>query len=261
MVRALSRGSFVGLVVVAAGASHARAASPGPRPPADAVNQAVLAIKETVSVIPAPAFDGTFYSTVAQVIPVLFVLVFVELGLMKRRDVPVAAAPFLLGVVTMLAGGEMVCLYALKEQKALGQLADLVISGGLLWSASLVVLAALHPITTAIATGRVGRVLLTIYFVLALSAVALVATRVIGFVEFVAVVAVTPAFAGVALRALGDIPSDVRRIRGGRASSDETTVPSATAQVPPPSSGKGLRLIVGVAVVLLLRRWKRQGPR
>jgi hypothetical protein len=50
-------------------------------------------------------FDPTYHSTVAQVLPVLFALVFVELLLPEDRRISLAkAGPFLLASLTMLVG-------------------------------------------------------------------------------------------------------------------------------------------------------------
>src|SRR4051794_38267252 len=69
----------------------------------------------------AAAFEPEYYSTVAQILPVVFVLLFVEMILRREEKEPefelASAAPFLFGTLTWTLGAEVMCIALLKERR------------------------------------------------------------------------------------------------------------------------------------------------
>jgi peptidoglycan/LPS O-acetylase OafA/YrhL len=76
-------------------------------------------------------FDPAFYSTTAQVVPVLFVLLAIELRMFSRRENAPKETPtralFLLTIAILLAASELFSLAALHDRKQPARIVDAVI--------------------------------------------------------------------------------------------------------------------------------------
>jgi hypothetical protein len=196
-------------------------------------------------------FDPTFYATIAQVIPLLFVLLFVELGVVRRGErIPARAAPFMLSVLVLLVGGEAVALYAVREGQDPGPAGEAVVAGALIWSAMVAFIVVGQPITSAISGSRAGGLGLVTYFAGAVVALSLHTLDVIAFPTFVALVALAPVAVGVMLPALFDVARDVRR---------------AVERRPEQASSKGRHsemsardILIAVAVLIIARSGRRR---
>jgi hypothetical protein len=158
--------------------------------------------------------DTTFYATVAQVIPVLFVLLFVELWRRDREEQLGSMAPFLLGVVTLLIGAEAVSLKIVKDGSAPTWTDEAVVAGALVWSALVAVAWVVPPMVRSIAKSRVGAWLLLTYFLGLAAMLALVSERVVSDSVFIAYAAGAPALIGVLVPFVADMVRDFRRAMG-----------------------------------------------
>jgi hypothetical protein len=209
-------------------------------------------------------FDPTFYSTVAQVLPVLLVVVFVELLLARERDSFLnlhSGGPFVLSALALALGAEFVCLQALKEARPPSELEDAVVVMGLVWPGFVLVTVVLRPIAEAISRSRIGAGLLLLYFLGAVAGFFLFAMDVVPLSTWLVGASVAPA-CEVAVFAIADmVPSRMwtrdRRRRDGsqpRKPDKESLVvePAGAGPAPRHDQGGRWRRLLLLAVLLLV---------
>src|SRR4051794_11745533 len=105
------------------------------------------------------AADSTYFSTVAQVIPVLLVLIAVDLKLYEAdRQWTPGAALVLMSVLILLLAGEALSLNLLHSDRKPTAVDQAVITGGLIWAGGLVLVQLIRPVGTAVMKHGVGYV-------------------------------------------------------------------------------------------------------
>lgn len=194
-------------------------------------------------------FDPTFYSTVAQVLPVLLAVVFVDLLINRERDGLLnlrSGGTYVLSALVLALGAEFLCLRTLKEARPPGNWEDAVVISGLAWPGLLLVIVVLRPITEAIGETRIGTALLRVYFVGVVVGFVLFSMDVVSLSELIVVASVAPAGA-VVVQAISDgVPARVRtRVRKSRTRSHP-------ASDVPARHGQGVRWLGVLFAVLLL---------
>ena len=185
-------------------------------------------------------FDPTFYSTVAQVLPVLLVVVFVELLLARERDsflnLP-SGGPFVLSALALALGAEFVCLQALKEARPPSEWEDAVVVGGLLWPGFVLVSVVLRPIAGAISKSRIGAGLLLLYLLGVVAGFLLYAMDVVPLSTWLVGASVAPACAVVVLAIADMVPT--RMWTRDRKRRDGSQPPKADKESPVVEPGGG----------------------
>ena len=123
-------------------------------------------------------YDPTFPATVAVVIPVVFVLIAVDLGLLDKHWGP-RASGVLLMVVVLLLCAEALCLYAIHDRRPLSNVDQAVVALAFYMAGGLIFLRVAAPLIVSVEKTRPGRLVLRMYPFLALALLAVVAPNVI----------------------------------------------------------------------------------
>ncbi len=123
-------------------------------------------------------YDPTFPATVAVVIPVVFVLIAVDLGLLDKHWGP-RASGVLLMVVVLLLCAEALCLYAIHDRRPLSNVDQAVVALAFYMAGGLIFLRVAAPLIVSVEKTRPGRLVLRMYPLLALALLAVVALNVI----------------------------------------------------------------------------------
>lgn len=109
-----------------------------------------------------PSYDPTFPSTVAVVVPVIFVLIGVDLGLIDRQWGPRMAGVLLMVIVLLLAA-EALCLYSIHDRRPLSKGDEAVVALALLMSGGLVFLRVAAPLIVSLSKHRLGWWVIRLY--------------------------------------------------------------------------------------------------
>jgi hypothetical protein len=109
-------------------------------------------------------YDANYATTVATVIPVIFVMFAVDLGLTERPSNPRIAAG-LASVVILLLLSELLCLTAIGNHRELGKLDQIIVASALLFSGMLIFLRVAGPLLEAVAEHGAGRLITALLFV------------------------------------------------------------------------------------------------
>jgi hypothetical protein len=100
-------------------------------------------------------YDPSYDTTVALVLPVLFVTFAIDLGITKRPDAPRNASA-LLTVVVLLVCGELLALTAIRQHHELTTAAEVVVDGALLFTGGLIFWRVANPLLLTIANSWFG---------------------------------------------------------------------------------------------------------
>lgn len=124
-------------------------------------------------------YDPAYDSTIATVIPVLFVTLAIDLKLNERARAPKEAGS-VLSVVVLLLCAELLCLTSLSGRHELTKVHQIIVDAALGLSGLLIFLRVAEPLTTAIRGSRLGGGLLTVFTIEALVLIILYTNETIG---------------------------------------------------------------------------------
>ena len=156
-------------------------------------------------------FNPTYYATVAQVIPILLIVLFVEGWRRDRIEKPGPAGPFLLATLALLVGGEAIALKVLDQRETATFTDNAVISGALIWSGMVIVVWVTGPLLSSVTATRAGRWGVSAYFIGLAAALLLLMVGVLDFSSLVAYAALAAVALAVLPGVIGDTLRDARR--------------------------------------------------